>query len=146
MDQDAVDILLVEDSPEDAEMTKRALRSQGLTNRLHHVKDGVEALDFLFGRGAYAGRDATNLPRVVLLDLKLPKVDGLEVLREIKNDPRTRVVPVVVMTSSREDSDLAASYRLGVNSFIVKPVTFNDFMVAVSKLGVYWLQLNQPSA
>ncbi|HYR95559.1 MAG TPA: response regulator [Candidatus Binatus sp.] len=144
MDPKSVEILLVEDSPADAELTVRALRKQNLANRLHHVQDGAEALDFIFGTGAYAGRSIDDAPRVVLLDLKLPKVDGLEVLRRMKADPRTRRIPVVVMTSSREERDVVATYELGVNSYIVKPVDFEQFAQAVASLGLYWLLLNQP--
>jgi len=141
---DDVEILLVEDSPEDVELTLRALQTHHITNRMHAVRDGAEALDFLFARGAYAGRNASNIPKVVLLDLKLPKVDGLEVLRQIKQDPRTRKVPVVVLTSSREEPDIERSYQLGVNSYIVKPVDFESFVKAVSDAGLYWLVVNQP--
>ena len=141
---DEVEILLVEDSAEDVELTLRALQKHNLTNRIHVVRDGAEALDFLFARGAYAGRNAASVPKVVLLDLKLPKVDGLEVLRQIKQDVRTRVVPVVVLTSSREEPDIERSYQLGVNSYIVKPVDFEGFVRAVSEAGLYWLLVNQP--
>jgi two-component system response regulator len=138
-----VELLLVEDRVEDAELTIRALRQQHLAQKLHLVRDGAEALDFLFGTGAYAGRDVTRRPKVVLLDLKLPKVGGLEVLRRMRADARTRTIPVVVLTSSREEGDLVASYRLGVNSYVVKPVDFERFFAAVSQLGVYWTALNQ---
>ncbi len=138
-----VELLLVEDRVEDAELTIRALRRQHLAQKLHLVRDGAEALDFLFGTGAYAGRDVTRRPKVVLLDLKLPKVGGLEVLRRMRADARTRTIPVVVLTSSREEGDLVASYRLGVNSYIVKPLDFDRFFAAVSQLGVYWTALNQ---
>jgi len=139
-----VEILLVEDNPNDVELTLRALKNNKLTNRIHVVRDGAEALDFLFSRGAYSGRNATSLPKVVLLDLKLPKVDGLEVLKQIKQDPRTHVLPVVVLTSSREEPDVERCYALGVNSYIVKPVDFEGFVRAVSEAGLYWLLLNQP--
>jgi two-component system response regulator len=139
-----IDVLLVEDSPEDAELTIRALKKHNLANRLHHVQDGAEAIDFIFARGSYAGRSEGVDPKVMLLDLKLPKVDGLEVLRQIKDNPRTRHIPVVVLTSSREDKDLVESYRLGVNSYIQKPVEFERFVAAVSQLGLYWLLLNEP--
>jgi CheY-like chemotaxis protein len=143
---DQVQILLVEDNPADAELTTRALKKQNLANRLHTVQDGEEALDFLFGRGRYEGRDLQSGPRLVLLDLKLPKVDGIEVLRQIKRDPRTRATPVVVLTSSHEERDLVESYNLGANSYIVKPVVFEDFSRAVADLGFYWLLLNQMPA
>jgi CheY-like chemotaxis protein len=138
-----VEILLVEDNPEDAELTMRTLRQRNLANRLHHVEDGAAALDFLFGRGEFAGRDVSTRPKVVLLDLKLPKVGGLEVLRAIKDDPRTRHIPVVVITSSREDRDLAEAYRLGANSYVVKPVDFDQFSEAVGQLGLYWVLINE---
>ena len=138
------EILLVEDSPYDAELTIRELKRHHLANKLVHVKDGAEALDFIFGTGAYAGRDTTQHPKVVLLDLKLPKVDGLEVLQAIKSNDRTRTIPVVVMTSSQEQRDVVDSYHLGVNSYVVKPVDFDQFSKAVSELGCYWVLLNQP--
>ena len=138
-----VQILLVEDSPRDAEMTLRTLRKRNLANHVVHVKDGEEALDWLFGRGTHAGRDVNHHPKVVLLDLKLPKVDGLEVLRAIRADPRTQLQPVVVMTSSQEQRDLIDSYKLGVNSYVVKPVDFDAFSAAVAELGHYWLLVNK---
>lgn len=138
-----VEILLVEDSPRDAEMTQRTLRKRNLANHVVLVKDGEEALDWLFGRGAHAGRDAARQPKVVLLDLKLPKVDGLEVLRAIRADERTRLLPVVVMTSSQEQRDVIESYELGVNSYVVKPVDFDAFSAAVAQLGHYWLLVNK---
>ena len=138
-----VEILLVEDSPRDAEMTLRALRKRNLANHVVHVKDGEEALDWLFGRGTHAGRDVNHHPKVVLLDLKLPKVDGLEVLRALRADERTRLLPVVVMTSSQEQRDLIESYKLGVNSYVVKPVDFDAFSAAVAELGHYWLLVNK---
>jgi two-component system response regulator len=142
----AVEILLVEDNPYDVELTLRALSEHHLANRVHVVRDGAEALAFLFGEGKEGGRVPDPLPKVILLDLKLPLVSGLEVLRRIKGDERLRSTPVVVLTSSREDQDVVASYELGVNSYIVKPVEFEDFVAAVSKMGLYWLVLNQPPA
>jgi two-component system response regulator len=138
-------ILLVEDNANDAELTLRALKKAHVANDVHVVRDGAEALEFLFGEGAYAARAGAALPRVVLLDLKLPKVDGLEVLRRIKADERTKMIPVVVLTSSREESDLVASYHLGANSYIVKPVDSDKFFEAVHQVGLYWLLLNEPS-
>lgn len=143
-DHEAVGVLLVEDNPRDAELTIRALKRHNLANQLFHVQDGAEALDFLFGRGKYEGRPSSAMPKVILLDLKLPKVSGLEVLRLMKQDPRLRTVPVVIITSSAEDPDMQAAYRLGANSYVVKPVKFDEFMEAMSRLGVYWLLLNHP--
>jgi len=140
----AVDILLVEDSPQDAELTLRSFKKQNLANRVFTVEDGAEALDFMLGRGKYAERDLDHSPKVVLLDLKLPKVSGLEVLRVLKQDERTRSIPVVIVTSSREDPDIKAAYGLGANSYVVKPVDFDAFADAVSTLGMYWLLVNQP--
>ena len=142
MDQ-VIEILLVEDNPRDAELALIALSQRHVANKVFHVRDGAEALDFLFCTGRYAGRQSGQHPRVVLLDLKLPKVDGLEVLRAIKADPRTRLIPVVVMTSSQEHKDIVESYQLGVNSYIVKPVDFDNFSAAVLELGFYWLLLNR---
>ena len=142
-DFNEVEILLVEDNPEDAELTMRTFRTRSLANRVHHVEDGTAALDFIFGRGQFAGRDLSTRPKVVLLDLKLPKVDGLEVLRVLKADPRTRDIPVVVITSSKEDRDLDEAYRLGANSYVVKPVDFNQFSEAVGQLGLYWVLINE---
>jgi two-component system, response regulator len=139
-----IEVLIVEDNPQDLELTLRALRKANVSNRIQIARDGAEALDFLFCEGAHARRKIGNGPKVVLLDLKLPKVDGLEVLRKIKNDPRTNMIPVVVLTSSKEQSDVVESYRLGVNSYIVKPVDFERFAAAVGQLGFYWLLLNQP--
>lgn len=141
---DDVEILLVEDNPTDAELAMLALKEGNLANKLIWVKDGAEALDFLFATGAYSSRKVENGPKVVLLDLRLPKVDGLEVLSRIKADERTRQIPVVVMTSSREDRDISASYKLGVNSYISKPVEFDEFAKVVSQLGLYWLLINRP--
>jgi CheY-like chemotaxis protein len=140
---DIVEILLVEDNPQDLELAQRALAKAHLTNHIEVARDGAEALDFIFCEGAHAGRKLENKPKVILLDLKLPKVDGLEVLKRIKSDERTRAIPVVMLTSSREQSDLVESYRLGVNSYIVKPVNFESFAQAVQNLGMYWLLLNQ---
>jgi two-component system response regulator len=141
-DFEQVEILLAEDSEADAEMTTRALRRQNLTNRLVWVKDGAEALDFIFRRGAYASRPA-GLPKLVLLDLKMPKVDGIEVLRQIKSNDETKTIPVVMLTSSAEERDIVASYSLGVNSYVVKPVDFSEFVEEVSKAGCYWLLVNR---
>ncbi|MGH8019616.1 MAG: response regulator [Opitutaceae bacterium] len=141
-----VEILLVEDNPQDLELTLRALKKANIANHIHVARDGEEALDYIFCRGAFASRRVEEVPKVMLLDLKLPKIDGLEVLQQVKNDPRTRMIPVVILTSSQEQSDLIESYRLGVNSYIVKPVGFEGFAAAVQKLGMYWLLLNQPAA
>lgn len=138
-----IEILLAEDSPKDAEMTQRALRKHNLGNRLVWVRDGAEALDFLYCRGAYADRDLARPPKLVLLDLKMPRVDGIEVLRHIKADERTRVIPVVVMTSSNEERDVTESYRLGANSYIVKPIEFGSFLEVVAKIGLYWVLTNR---
>jgi len=140
----AVELLLVEDNPQDLELAQRALRKANLSNRLHVARDGAEALEFIFCEGPYATRKITEGPKVILLDLKLPKVDGLEVLKRIKGDHRTKMIPVVVLTSSKEQSDVVESYQLGVNSYIVKPVNFERFAEAVRDLGLYWLLLNQP--
>ncbi len=138
-----IDILLAEDDAKDAELTQRALRRHNLGNRLIWVKDGEEALDFLYCRGAYSGRDASHGPKLVLLDIKMPKVDGIEVLKQVKADARTRAVPVVVMTSSNEERDVLESYRLGANSYIVKPVDFAAFLEVVAKIGLYWVLTNR---
>jgi two-component system response regulator len=143
-DSQAVEVMIVEDSSEDLELTMRSLRKADLANQIHVARDGVEALDYLFGEGTFSGRPPGAQPRVILLDLKLPRVDGIEVLRRLKGHPRTRAVPVVVLTSSKEPNDLSECYRLGVNSYIVKPVTFEQFAQTVKELGMYWLVLNQP--
>jgi two-component system response regulator len=137
-------ILLVEDNADDEELTLRALRKSNIMNRVVVVRDGAEALDYLFVRGAHASRDASETPQVVLLDLKLPKVDGLEVLRQLRREPRTRLYPVVILTSSKEEQDVMRGYDLGANSYIQKPVDFTQFVDAVRQLGLYWLVLNQP--
>lgn len=139
----AVEILLVEDSDEDAELTMRTLQKQKLANQLHRVPDGAAALEFLFQHGAYASRQGAPPPRVILLDLKMPKVNGLEVLRAIKASDATKSIPVVVLTSSKEDRDLKEAYALGVNSYIVKPVEFDKFVKAIETLGLYWIMLNE---
>lgn len=139
-----VDILLVEDNPDDVELTVRALKKHNLANNMTTVSDGEEALDFIFARGSFAGRAMAHTPKLILLDLKLPKIDGLEVLRHVKADERTKPIPVVVLTSSKEERDIVESYRLGVNSYIVKPVDFDKFVESVCELGLYWLLLNQP--
>lgn len=143
-DLNAIDILLVEDNPRDAELTIRALKKKHLANKLFHVQDGVAALDFLFARGTFADRNVEDAPRVILLDLKLPRVNGLEVLRTIKSDERTCRIPVVIVTSSAEDPDVRTAYQLGANSYVIKPVQFETFIDAMSKLGVYWLMVNRP--
>jgi len=139
-----IEILLVEDNPDDLEMTLHALRKAKIANRIQVVRDGQAALDFIFCEGDFAGRKIENGPKVVLLDLKLPKVDGLEVLKRIKGDPRTRKIPVVILTTSKEQNDVVESYDLGTNSYIVKPVSLDQFVSAVQNLGMYWLLLNHP--
>ena len=141
-----VELLLVEDNPQDLELTLHALKKANLSNHIEVARDGAEALDFIFCTGPHQARKITNAPKVILLDLKLPKVDGLEVLRRVKGDPRTRVIPVVMLTSSQEQRDIVESYHLGVNSYIVKPVNFEQFVEAVHGLGLYWLLHNQPPA
>lgn len=137
-------ILLVEDNPKDVTLTLHALRQENLANSIHVARDGEEALDFLFCRGPHSERSFDHPPRLVLLDLKLPKVDGLEVLRVVKADPRTRSIPIVILTSSREEKDLVESYRLGVNAYIQKPVEFDSFRQVVKQLGLFWLVVNEP--
>ncbi len=144
-DSDPIDLLLVEDNADDLDMTLHALRKLKTAPRLHVARDGVEALDFIFCRGPHSARKIENAPRLILMDLKLPKIDGLEVLRQIKNDSRTAAIPVVMLTSSREQTDVVQSYRFGVNSYIVKPVDFSLFAEAVQNLGLYWMRLNLPS-
>lgn len=136
-------ILLVEDNPDDEELTLRALRRNRVTNEVVVARDGVEALDYLLGSGAYEGRDTSVLPQLVLLDLKLPKVDGLDVLRRIRSEERTRLLPVVILTSSNEEQDVISGYALGANSYVRKPVDFAEFVEAVRQLGLYWLLLNE---
>jgi two-component system response regulator len=143
-DHNAVEILLVEDNPRDAELTLRALRKNNLANNVIIAEDGAEALDFLFCKGKYAHRNILNPPRVVLLDLKLPKVSGLEVLKAVKRDGRTSSIPIVVVTSSKQEPDMKEAYALGVNSYVVKPVEFDQFINAMSSLGLYWLLVNEP--
>ncbi len=138
------EILLVEDNPDDVELTLHAFEEYNISNEIEVVEDGAEALDYLFATGAYAGRDMSEMPAVVLLDLKLPKVDGLEVLRRIRDDDRTKNLPVVILTSSSEEEDLTKSYELGANSYVRKPVNFDQFSEAVRQLGLYWLLLNEP--
>ena len=140
----AIEVLLVEDSETDGELCVRALKKQKLANKLLWVKDGAEALDFLFKTGPYAGASADNRPKIVLLDLKLPKIDGLEVLQKIRGNEKTKTLPVVVLTSSKEERDLKQAYELGANSFITKPVGFESFAATVSNLGFYWLAINRP--
>jgi two-component system response regulator len=136
-------ILLVEDNPDDEKLTLRAMKKNNILNEVVVVRDGAEALDYLFGAGKYEGRDTSEAPQVILLDLNLPKIGGMEVLRRIRSDERTRVFPVVVLTSSREEKDLVESYKLGANSYICKPVDFNQFSEAIRQLGLYWLVLNE---
>ena len=143
-EENEVEILLVEDSQDDLDMALRALRKAHLTNRIQTVRDGAEALDFIFCQGAFAGRTFERPPKVILLDIKMPKVDGIEVLRQLKSNDATRQIPVVIMTSSKEEQDIISSYELGVNSYVVKPVDFEGFAKAVSQLGLYWLLTNQP--
>ena len=138
------DILLVEDNPSDAEFTMRALRNSNIINRLIHLQDGEEALEYVFATGKYSGRNIDEMPKVILLDLKMPKINGLEVLKKIKSDKRTKLIPVVLLTSSKEESDILDAYKYGVNSYIVKPVDFDDFAKVIAHAGLYWLLVNQP--
>jgi two-component system response regulator len=144
MAEPTVEILLVEDNQDDEELTLLALRDAKLANRIDVVRDGEEALEYLFANGRYANRNMQRLPKLILLDIKLPKVDGLEVLARLRADSRTRTVPVVILTSSREEQDIIRGYDLGVNSYIVKPVDFDQFMSAVKQIGYYWMLLNEP--
>ncbi|MDP1553239.1 MAG: response regulator [Methanobacteriaceae archaeon] len=144
MVMEEVEILLVEDNPTDAELTMRALKRKNMANQVFWVKDGAEALDFIFAKGEFSNRNPDNLPRLILLDLRMPKVDGLEVLHKIKAEENTRKIPVVVLTSSKEDRDIVESYELGVNSYVSKPVEFDEFIDAVSTLGFYWMLINNP--
>jgi two-component system, response regulator len=144
MGLDETEILLVEDNPTDAELTMRALKRKNLINKLVWVKDGAEALDFIFAKGVFSDRNPDDLPKLILLDLRMPKVDGLEVLHKIKENEKTRNIPVVVLTSSKEDRDIVESYKLGVNSYVSKPVEFDEFIEAVSTMGFYWILINKP--
>jgi two-component system response regulator len=146
MENSQVEILLVEDDIDDAEMTINAMRKNNLANKLIHMKDGEEALDFLFGTGKFIGRDLNLKPRLILLDLKMPKVDGIEVLDKVKSNNATKKIPVVILTSSKEDPDVNRCYELGANGYIVKPVEFDSFIKAVSELGMYWMLLNHAPA
>ena len=145
MDKDqVVDILLIEDNLDEAQLAIRSFKKSNIANKLLHISDGADALDFIFARGEYAGRKERNMPRLILLDLKLPKISGLEILKAVKEDERTKIIPVIVLTSSKEEPDIIASYKLGVNSYIVKPVNFESFSKAVVELGMYWMLLNVP--
>lgn len=143
MTEQEVEILIIEDNPYDAELAIRALQKQNLANKLVHLSDGAEALEFIFGTGEYEGRNVEHTPKVIFLDLKMPKVDGLEVLQQIKADARTRLIPIVILTSSAEDPDIKRSYELGANSYIVKPVAFENFAKTISELGLYWMVINK---
>lgn len=143
MENQEVEILIVEDNPGDAELAIRALKKQNLANNVIHLLDGAEALDFIFGTGNYSTRNTNHVPKVILLDLKMPKVGGLEVLQKIKSDSRTKTIPVVILTSSAEDPDIKRSYELGANSYIVKPVDFSNFSKTVADLGLYWMVINR---
>lgn len=143
MSQEVIDILLVEDNPQDVELILRALRKNNVGNPIHHAEDGAAALDFILCRGAYSDRQFERPPKVILLDLKLPKISGLEVLKQVKADERTKQIPIVVVTSSREDPDIKTAYELGANSYVVKPVDFDAFVEAMKNLGYYWLLVNE---
>ncbi len=145
MNYDNVEILFVEDSIDDATLTIRALAKSGFTNKLHHVKDGAEALDFIYCKGIYASRNIKENPKLILLDLKMPKVSGMQVLEKVKSDPNLKSIPVVILTSSQEDPDIAKCYALGANSYIVKPVDSNNFFNAIKEIGLYWMILSQPA-
>lgn len=142
---DQIEVLLVEDNLDDAELTIRALRKNNLIRNLHHVQDGAEALDFVFGTGKYDGRDITNRPNIILLDINMPKIGGMEVLHKIKSDERTKMIPIIILTSSKECPDVETCYQLGANSYIVKPVGYDNFMSTVNDLGMYWMSLSQPA-
>lgn len=146
MSNEEIEILLVEDSNEDAALAIRALKKKNLGNKLVHLKDGVEALDFIYGTGTYEGQKTNFLPKVILLDLKMPRLNGMDVLRRIKSDPETKAIPVVILTSSAEDPDIKTAYELGANSYIVKPVEFDNFSQVVSDLGMYWVVLNSQAS
>jgi two-component system response regulator len=139
----AAEIILVEDNPSDADLIKRALNKNNVANKILHLKDGQEVIDYLFGEGQWKGRTTANTPKVILLDLKMPKVSGIEVLKKIKSNDETRSIPVVILTSSKEDPDIKECYKLGVNSYVVKPVGFEEFSTTVAQLGLYWLLINQ---
>ena len=143
MKENAVEILLVEDNPNDVELTLRGLKKSNLANKVFVVRDGEEALEYIFTTGSYSERNINHIPKLILLDLKLPKVDGLEVLRQVKSDERTKMIPVVVLTTSKEEKDIMESYKLGVNSYITKPVNFDKFVSSVRDIGFYWLLLNE---
>ncbi len=142
---DVIEILLVEDNPDDLELTQRVFKKYNITNRVQIAQDGAEALEYLFGTNGHATRSRADQPKIILLDLKLPKINGLEVLERVKSDPRTKSIPVIALTSSRESTDLSRCYELGVNSYIVKPVDFEQFVEVVRQLGLYWLMINQPN-
>jgi two-component system, response regulator len=145
MKENAVEVLLVEDTPSDADLTIRALRKSQMANNIVHLEDGLEAIHFLFGEGSYSNRDIENKPKVILLDLKMPKMNGMEVLAKLKSSDRTKDIPVVILTSSKEDPDVKKCYDLGANSYIVKPVGFDNFIKTVTNIGMYWLLVNNPS-